>query len=72
MNKPVSCRITMRDFFRIKELAKEYRTSISDIFRGAIYREMERLKILSKEERVAEISDNVEWNRSKHFMKENK
>lgn len=72
MKKTVACRISFKDFFKIKDFTKEYRTTISEIFRRGIYREMERLKNLSKEERIAEINDNVEWNHSKHLMKESK
>lgn len=70
MNKPVSTRITYPDFYTLKGLCKEFRISVSDLIRKAIYSEVMRLRNLSDEERMDEINDNVHWNNTKYSIQE--
>jgi len=66
--RPIACRVSWNDFKRLQQLCKEFRISTSEFLRKALYIEMERLKNLSDEDRIAEIDDNVDWNRSKYLM----
>lgn len=66
--RPIACRISWHDFRRLQQLCKEFRISTSEFLRKAICLEMERLLNLSDEERINEIDDNVDWNRSKYLM----
>ena len=66
--KPISARVTGRDFSRIQYYLREFRLSISDFIRKAVIHEIKRLKSLSPEEKMDEINDNVEWNRSRYSM----
>lgn len=70
MDKVLSAKVTHRDYFNVKNICKEFRINKSEFIRNAIYFELDRLRNLSKEERIQEISDNVIWNCSKHEMSE--
>lgn len=66
--KPISARVTGNDYLKISYYLKEFRISLSDFIRRAIANEFKRMESLSKENKIKEISDNVEWNRVKHSI----
>ena len=66
--KPISARVTGRDYLKISHYLKEFRISLSDFIRRAVAYEFKRLESLSQEEKIQEINDNVEWNRAKDAM----
>lgn len=70
MDKVLSAKVTHRDYFNVKNICKEFRINVSGFMRNAIYYELDRLKNLTKEEKLEEINDNVQWNNTKKSIQE--
>ena len=66
--KPISARVTVHDYRVICQILKEFRLFISDFIRKAVLHEIRRMRSLSPEEKMEEINDNVEWNRTTYSI----
>jgi DNA-binding transcriptional regulator YbjK len=66
--KPISARVTEHDHVVIEGIVKEFHITNSELIRNAVLREIRRLKSLTSEEKIAEINENLEWERAKKSM----